>query len=38
MLAIDGFGKDARTGGFAHTARTAKQISVCQFVVHYRGF
>ena len=29
--AVDGFGKDAGAGGLAHTARTAEEISVCQF-------
>ncbi len=31
--AIDGFGHDARTGSLSYTARTTKQISLCQRLV-----
>lgn len=33
VQAVDGFGKDARTGSFAHSARAAEQIGMRQFVL-----
>lgn len=29
---VDGLGEDTGTGGFTYSARTAKQVSVCQFL------
>ena len=31
VLAVDGLGKDARTSGLSHTARTAEEVGVGQF-------
>ena len=28
--AVDSLGKDARTGGFSHAARTAEEVGMCQ--------
>ena len=33
VFAVDGFGEDPRTGGFAHTARTAEQESMRQLLI-----
>ena len=38
MFAIDCFGKNAGTGGFTHTARTAEKICVSQFFAFNRIF
>ena len=35
VLTVDSFGKDTCTGGFSHTSRTAKQVSVCQLAALY---
>lgn len=38
VFAVDGFGEDTGAGGFAHTARTAKQVRMRQVVVPDRVF
>ena len=31
ILAVDGFGEDARTGGLSHASGTAEEVGMCQF-------
>jgi hypothetical protein len=33
---VYGFGKNTRTGGFAHSTRPAKQVGVRQLIAFYR--
>ena len=37
VLAVDGFGENAGTGGLAHASRTAEEVGVCQFAACNSG-